>query len=328
MGYGTEIINNGAVADLHIHTQRSDGDLTAREIIRIIAAYNNSIKEGKIKAEPFKDISFTDHHSCKVYDESIYLARQYGLNLISGIEISTRDFKACHVLGYGIIDRPGLDEIYKEDIKIRGEKLLDYINVLECERKIILDADWIQDTAEKHRLSHKLINQKAKEFLREHGRETEGEFAMLNRTFENTVGKMDADQSHEYKHLCADAVKTIVDAGGVPILAHPWSWKTRRESTSVTPRQVIEYMEKHLLPAGLKGFELSQNTEKFGQDLYRDFAKSNDLITTGGSDFHDPAEKKLGAINIGTAQVDKLKYEIHKSNENYKFDYKDIDNRR
>jgi predicted metal-dependent phosphoesterase TrpH len=317
MGYGTEIINNGAVADLHIHTQRSDGDLTAREIIRIIAAYNNAIKEGRIKAEPLKDISFTDHHSCKVYDESVYLARQYGLNLIPGIEVSTRDFKACHVLGYGMVDRAGIDAIYKEDIKIRGEKLLDYIDVLECERNIILDADWIQDTAEKHRLSHKLINQKAKEFLREHDRENPSEFAMLNRTFERTVGRTDADQSHEYKHLCADAVKTIVDAGGVPVLAHPWSWKTRHEQEGVLPRKVVAYIEKNLLPAGLRGFELSQNTDKFGQSYFRDFAKANDLITTGGSDFHDPTEKKLGALNLDTAQVERLKKEIEKANISY-----------
>ena len=76
-------------ADLHIHSNYSDGSMTPEEIIK------NAIDLG------IKSISITDHDSIA----SQYIAeKEYNdINVISGIELSTEyeDFE-LHILGYFI----------------------------------------------------------------------------------------------------------------------------------------------------------------------------------------------------------------------------------
>ena len=78
--------------DLHIHSRHSaDGRESVEDIIRHARRIGLDV------------ISITDHNCQKAYDEAPALAKKYGIILIPGIEIST---KQGHVLAYGIEEMP------------------------------------------------------------------------------------------------------------------------------------------------------------------------------------------------------------------------------
>ena len=76
--------------DLHIHTNCSDGALTPKEIID--EAYKNGINT----------IAICDHDTTEAYQEETFnYAKEKNINLILGVEISTKAKKyGVHVLGY------------------------------------------------------------------------------------------------------------------------------------------------------------------------------------------------------------------------------------
>jgi hypothetical protein len=92
-----------------------------------------------------------------------------------------------------------------------------------------------------------------------------------------------------------EACQTILAAGGLPVLAHPWQ---SRKKISI---QEIEQLLIKMIPLGLKGLEVyypglirTQITQ------LRDLAKHYKLYITGGSDFHGSNRPD---VNIGDAAV-------------------------
>lgn len=95
---------NGKVkGDLHVHSIYSaDGRERVEDIIRHAKKIGLDV------------ISITDHNSMKAYDEAPVAAEKYGIVLIRGIEIST---KQGHVLAYGIEDMPPIRKGVRETIE-------------------------------------------------------------------------------------------------------------------------------------------------------------------------------------------------------------------
>ncbi|EYE88702.1 phosphotransferase [Fervidicella metallireducens AeB] len=76
-------------ADLHIHTTVSDGELDPEEVV-IMA-----------KISGIDLISITDHNSTEGIQESVNAGKTYGINVIPGIELSTKyKGEKVHILGY------------------------------------------------------------------------------------------------------------------------------------------------------------------------------------------------------------------------------------
>lgn len=76
-------------ANLHIHTNKSDGKLTPQEVIE------NAQKDG------LKVISITDHNAIDAYDE-IFTGKIGDLNIVNGVEFDCwHEHYFIHVLGYG-----------------------------------------------------------------------------------------------------------------------------------------------------------------------------------------------------------------------------------
>jgi 3',5'-nucleoside bisphosphate phosphatase len=77
-------------ADLHCHSIYSDGSKTPKELIDL------AVTNG------FFGLSITDHDTLKAYDEAIPYAKEKGLLLLPGIEISAEEEEEeVHILGYG-----------------------------------------------------------------------------------------------------------------------------------------------------------------------------------------------------------------------------------
>lgn len=108
--------------DLHIHTTCSDGKLTPNQILDLA-------KQNKINA-----ISITDHDSIDAYTKEFYsYAKKYNIQIITGIEISTKiNHKTFHVLGYNIdIKNNELNNILKSIKNARIDYLYDVSYKLE-----------------------------------------------------------------------------------------------------------------------------------------------------------------------------------------------------
>ena len=95
--------------DLHIHTTKSDGKLTPKEVID--EAYKNGVSV----------IAIADHDTTEAYTKELFsYAQSKKVKLISAVEISTKINKAgIHVLGYDF-DLNNI-EMQEKLYKIRNE---------------------------------------------------------------------------------------------------------------------------------------------------------------------------------------------------------------
>ena len=75
--------------DLHTHTDESDGSFSPAELV-----------EGAVRAG-VAVLGVTDHDTFAGYDKAVPLARAAGLDLVRGIELSTKlHGRSVHLLGY------------------------------------------------------------------------------------------------------------------------------------------------------------------------------------------------------------------------------------
>ena len=75
-GYSTIITESGGYADLHMHTKLSDGNLSVEELLVLC------------KRKGLRCISITDHDNLDSYNLAVEPAKEIGLEIIPGIEIS------------------------------------------------------------------------------------------------------------------------------------------------------------------------------------------------------------------------------------------------
>ncbi len=93
--------------DLHVHTTASDGTCTPEEVVRL------ALDEG------LAAIAVTDHDTADGYAQASAAAAGTALEVVPGIEISTRYFGSVHILGYFIDPqsdelRPVLDWVVRD----------------------------------------------------------------------------------------------------------------------------------------------------------------------------------------------------------------------
>ncbi|NBB75928.1 MAG: PHP domain-containing protein, partial [Bacteroidetes bacterium] len=80
-------------ADLHIHSNASDGEHTPQALIL------------KVQEKNLQNIAITDHDTIKGYQEAKALAADAGIELISGVELSLLwESREIHILAYAFDD--------------------------------------------------------------------------------------------------------------------------------------------------------------------------------------------------------------------------------
>ena len=141
--------------DLHIHTNKSDGEFSPIEIL-------NFAKENNVKY-----LSLTDHDSLDAYTEDVFKkAKELEINLITGVEISTKiDKCGIHVLGYNVdINNVALNEML---YKIRNARHIYLYDVgkrlIEIGYKIDIDELDKIDVVTKAHISSQIVSNKENE---------------------------------------------------------------------------------------------------------------------------------------------------------------------
>ena len=275
--------------DLHMHTNKSDGALTPKQIIDEAVKVN------------LQAISITDHDTIDAYtDETMKYAKEQGIKLIVGVEISTKsDRCGIHVLGYNF-------DLNNEEFKQKLDKIRnarhDYLKAVakkleELNYKInVEELDKIKSVTKAHISKDIIENEENKEeLLKQFGHiPNKGEFieTIMNENCPAYVQKVTVTPEA--------AAVMIRKAGGKVVLAHPVAYANEDNMTVEEVQQLINKMKLD----GLETYYIytNRNNEYINEiDKWLKLAKDNNLFSTIGSDFHikDGHHAEIGMRNVG-----------------------------
>ena len=275
--------------DLHMHTNKSDGALTPKQII-----------DEAVKAN-LQAISITDHDTIDAYtDEIIKYAKEQGIKLIVGVEISTKsDRCGIHVLGYNFDLN---NEEFKQNLdKIRNARH-DYLKAVAKKLEAlnykinVEELDKIKSVTKAHISKDIIENEENKEeLLKQFGHiPNKGEFieTIMNENCPAYVQKVTVTPK--------EAAEMIHKAGGKVVLAHPVAYANEDNMTVEEVQQLINKMK----PDGIEAYYIytNRNNEYINEiDKWLKLAKDNNLFATIGSDFHmkDGHHTEIGMNNVG-----------------------------
>jgi len=266
-------------ADLHLHTTASDGRLTPCELVRRAAELQLDV------------IAITDHDSVEGIQPALEEAKNYPrLTVIPGVEINTDVPKGeVHILGYFINYRDpefnrALEELRNSRYE-RGRKMVARL----CEMNIKVNWDRVVELAGNGSVGRPHVAQAMLE---------QGAVLSFKEAFDNYIGRNCPAYVERKKLTPVEAVKLVLDAEGLPFLAHPAD---------------IESLEQFVLKlkkAGIVGIEIyynGYNSSTIAQ--LEKLAKRHELISSGGSDFHgidDSIGASMGSVDVPQDSVEKL----------------------
>lgn len=245
-------------ADLHLHSNHSDGTESPAEVVRQASAYG------------VRTLALTDHDRSTGWTEAGDAAVALGMTFLPGMELSAKhEWRSVHVLGY-LFD-PTNAALVAETDRIRGDRIGRAERIV---RNIGRDYDlhWddvlaqttLDATVGRPHIADALI---ARGFVRDR-----------TEAFDGILHPREGYYEPHYAPDPLTAVRLITDAGGVAVIAHPVTGRDRM--------MPVPYIER-LIAAGLGGFEIDhrENSEA-GKRTLREIATAHDLIVTGSSDYH------------------------------------------
>jgi predicted metal-dependent phosphoesterase TrpH len=270
--------------DLHTHTNYSDGIYSPVELVK------------KANQRGLNIISITDHDSINGIKEARTFAREFGIEIINGMEISTDlDDKEIHLLAYFIdIDN---EELLKYLSFFRDERMHRAKRIVQKLRNLGLNIsmDDVVARAQNCAIGRPHIAYAMIEL---------GLIKNYNEAFEKYIG--DYGPAFERKiHISPQsALKLISDAGGLSFIAHPGYMK--------------ENLLLSLIKAGIDGIECVHPSHTQNQvQFYRGIVNQYCLLESGGSDYHGGKkmdEENLGRYMLGQNQFDAMEKMIQKHN--------------
>ena len=286
--------------DLHIHTNKSDGLLSPKEII------------DEAKRKQVQTIAIADHDTVDAYTDEVYnYAKDNGIELITAVEISTKTKKCgIHVLGYNIdTSSKYLNESLKKIRNARHDYLHNVANKLN-EMNYILNInklDMIEAVTKAH-IAMDIISNKTneKQLLKQFGHiPSKGEFieTIMNENCPAYVKKETVTPK--------EAAEIIRKAGGKVVLAHPVAYVHEDNLTMNEILEIINDMKADGLEANYIYTDRNNNIVN-EIEKWNKFAEENHLFVTIGSDFHmeDGNHAEIGLENVGVVLEDEKVNEI------------------
>lgn len=263
--------------DLHIHTTASDGTYSPKEVVQMA-------KEVGLVA-----IGITDHDTIDGLFEAWEWGKKLGVEIIPGIELNTdyRDREA-HILGYylqwtDLEFQKILKELQNARIN-RAKKMVSRLNQIG----VMIDYQAVQRIAGQGAVGRPHLAQTLI---------AEGYATDWQEAFEKYLGKDCFAYVPRTKLTPFSAVQLILQFGGIPILAHPGL-------------NDIDQIIPDLIAVGLKGLEVYHYDHTVeDQKRYLKIVEENDLLVTGGSDFHGPEARSqvtLGDVRLSLELLKQL----------------------
>lgn len=263
-------------ADLHIHSNCSDGSNNPFELIEVV------------KNAGIDVFALTDHDTVEGVKA---LANQF--DFIHGVELTCicpscggngKGIK-CHILGYGVdIENPKLNALIEKGKVLRKNKLETRIKYLKDVHNIELtqeELDWLytRKSVVKTHLANILVNR---------GLAEDNVSAMKK--------YLDGCKSGDTRFEGKEAIEAIVSAGGIPVWAHPLGGEGERH---LSAEEFLPKL-KLMLKFGIKGLECYYSRYNFEEiNFLVKCAEENGLLISGGSDYHG-TNKDIPAGKLNT----------------------------
>ena len=255
--------------DLHIHTNASDGQYSPAETVRLAARKGVAC------------VAITDHDTVDGLSEARRAANETGIGFIPGIEISVQGSRELHILGYYIdCAHSGLKEACGNFIRLREQRacrIFDYLS----QKGVPLTEEQVQCHVLKRAPNRP-------HFAR--AMVDAGYVSSVQEAFDRYLGTPEFDSVERTKPAARDGLQMILDAGGIPVLAHPALLNLDDEN--------LMALISGLTDAGLKGLECYHSRHTPEQVArYVKYAEKLGLLATAGSDFH--GENNKPGVDIG-----------------------------
>ena len=266
--------------DLHIHTTASDGTSTPEQVI-------SQAHRLRLKA-----IAITDHDTVSGSKEALRSGIPSSLGFLTGVEISATPPSfypgsgSFHLLGYSILlDDPNLNRTLEKlqlARKNRNPAIINRLNELGI--SITLE-EVCQESGEgqlgRPHIAQLMVKKKV--------------VASIDEAFDQFLGTGKPAYVDKKRVDFDKAIKIIIAAGGVPVLAHPGLLDYKNEN------QLDELIGK-LKETGVQGVEVYYSGHTPDETrLYADLARRHNLLMTGGSDFHGTIQPE---IEMGSGRGD------------------------
>ena len=276
--------------DLHMHTIYSDGDKTVEEVLKMC------------ENKKLEYISITDHDTCKQYnDVALKNNHIFSGKIIIGSELhAVFQKKNIEILAYNInpniinewCEKYYSEEKLREQQDICRQRLFDICNKhgLVYDESNIRKPKKVSEYIErpiyeevmKHKENHKIL----------------GEFTESFGIFFRK-GLANPESSYFMNHIefrppYKEVIDIIHKAGGKAFLAHPFEYKFKDTIGFINDLR----KEKEL--DGIECFHPSANQEQ--RNILIDYAKSNNLYISGGSDYHGSPKPDI-EIGIGRGDL-------------------------
>jgi predicted metal-dependent phosphoesterase TrpH len=249
-------------------------------------------------------LAITDHDTLAGYDAAEAVARAAGLDLVCGIEISTRFHgRSVHLLGYFANDAPAAE--FREWLlalqrsrRDRNRRLIDRLRSLGLDISIEeVEAKGRTMTGRPH-FARVLVEK--------------GYVDDYEQAFDEYLDESAKGYVQRQEVAMHEGIERVVKAGGVASLAHPIRVAGRglRDGHDRLEGWVLE-----MRGMGLRAIEAFHSDHTAVQvESYLDLARRLDLAVTGGSDFHGAHKPGIalgrgyeGNLNIPRSVLDRLR---------------------
>jgi len=272
--------------DLHMHSIHSDGELTPKELIDI------AIKKG------IQAIAITDHDRITANKEAQEYAKNKNIEYVPGIEITVtppEGSRELHMVGLFIDSEneeiKNISTMHKEHSIKTTKEIIENLNNLGYD---ITFEELVESTEGKH-LGRPFI---AKILIKKYPEK----FKERSQVFDELLGTRGKAFVMPKGTELKEAIEIVHSAGGIAIVAHPWYLGKNmipvlKEFVSLGGDGIeIDYRPKDSIP---------ENT----REILKQFAKENNLIISGGTDFHkfEDGGKEIGDFGITQEEFLQLK---------------------
>jgi predicted metal-dependent phosphoesterase TrpH len=245
--------------DLHTHSNVSDGTQSPAEVIDSASGTGLDV------------VALTDHDTTAGWDEAAAAARHHRIALVRGIEISCQhQGVSVHLLGYLLDpDAPGLLEELERSRESRVSRAQRIVELLSRDLPLTW-GDVLKQVEPGATIGRPHIAD-----------------AMVAKAIVTSRGMAFQDYLYDgsryyVSHYAPDpvsAVRLVVAAGGVAVMAHPFA--------GIRGRVVADTVIEAMAEAGMAGLEVHhRDHDPAGVRHGLDLAASLDLMVTGSSDYH------------------------------------------
>lgn len=272
------------VADLHLHSQYSDGTYTPDALVK------RALKTG------LSCIALTDHDTLEGCAITRKLCSEAGIDFIAGVELTAYALgEEVHILGFHVdLENESFLEKMKRFQEGRKERVVKMVSLLNREGvgvtvEEILNLAHCSAPGRMH-IVRALLKGK---YCKNH-----------DEVFSRYIGEGQVAWVPKLNLSISEAVELLHGAGGVALVAHPG---VQRDETSIC---------RYAIENGIDGFECyhphhSNSTTRRLVEL----CQEHRLLVSGGSDCHGVEDRiSMGSIRLPIQYVEQMNQWVYSKN--------------